>query len=155
MEKTVILIKPDAIQRELAGEIITKIERKGLKIVGIKMMQLTDEILKVHYSHLAHKPFFSEITDFMKSTPIICICAEGIDAVETVRRLTGVTLSREAKPGTIRGELAMGVQSNLVHTSDTVENAKTEIDRFFNENEIFQYSKLLDQVIYAKKELNN
>ena len=154
MEQTLILIKPDAIQRELIGRIINIFERKGLKIIGLKMMQLTDKLLEDHYSHLADKPFFGEIKEFMSSTPVICMCLEGIESVETVRRMTGITLSREAGPGTVRGDLAMGIQSNLIHASDSKENAKLEVARFFNKNELFYYNKVLDSIVYAKKELN-
>lgn len=153
MEKTIILLKPDAIQRELVGEIITRIERKGLKIIGMKMMQLNDEILDEHYAHLADLPFFEEIKAFMKSSPIICLCVEGVDAIETVRNITGITLSRKAQVGTIRGDFGMGIQSNLVHTSDNLENATLEIKRFFEYNEIFSYEKLLERLIYSSQEL--
>ena len=97
MERTLILIKPDAIQRGLAGSVLNRFERKGLKLVGVKMMQLTDELLKEHYSHIADKPFFPGIAAFMKSSPVIAVCVEGLDCVETVRRLCGVTKAREAQ----------------------------------------------------------
>ena len=114
MERTLVLLKPDALQRELVGEIINKFERKGLKLVGLKMSQLTSDILSEHYSHIADKPFFPEIRDFMASTPVICLAIEGVDAVDTVREMTGITLSRTADTGSIRGQFAMSIQCNLV-----------------------------------------
>lgn len=152
MQRTLVLVKPDAIQRELAGTVISAIERKGLKIVGMKMLSLSDEILTAHYSHIADEPFFANIKDFMKSTPVIAIAVEGIDAVHTVRTMAGITLAREAAPGTIRGALAMSIQRNLIHASDSVATAKREIERFFDQSELFAYDKVLDQFIYAPGE---
>ena len=155
MEKTLILIKPDAIQRELVGEIIKRIEKKGFKIIGLKMIKLSDQILKIHYLHLSDKPFFGEIKEFMKATPVICMCIEGMDAIETIRKLCGVTRAREASPGTIRGDLAMSIQCNLIHASDSKETADTEIQRFFNDDELFEYGKILDEFVYAPNELSH
>ena len=152
MQRTLVLVKPDAIQRELAGTVISAIERKGLKIVGMKMTVLTDEILRAHYSHIADKPFFANIRNFMMSTPVIAVAVEGIDAVQTVRRVSGITLAREADAGTVRGTMAMSIQCNLIHASDSVEVAETEIKRFFEPSELFTYSKVLDQFIYAPGE---
>ncbi len=153
MERTLILIKPDAIQRGLAGSVLNRFERKGLKLVGVKMMQLTDDLLKEHYSHIADKPFFPGIANFMKSSPVIAVCVEGLDCVETVRRLCGVTKAREAQVGTIRGDFAMSIQTNIVHASDSLENAKAEVNRFFQENELFDYSLVLATNIYSSDEL--
>lgn len=155
MEQTLLLIKPDAIQRGLIGEIITRVEKKGLKFSAIKMIQLDDKILSEHYSHINTKPFFGKIVEFMKSTPVIACCVEGLDAVETVRNITGVTKSREAQPGTIRGDLGMSIQTNLVHTSDSKEAAIEEVKRFFNESDIFNYSQILLPVIYSEDERNS
>lgn len=153
MERTLILIKPDAIQRGIAGTVLNRFERKGLKIVGMKMIQLTDELLNEHYSHIADKPFFKGIADFMKSTPVIALAVEGLDCVETVRRLCGVTKAREAQVGTIRGDLAMSIQTNVVHASDSLETAKKEVARFFNDNELFEYDMALYPNIYSADEL--
>lgn len=153
MERTLILIKPDAIQRGLAGSVLNRFERKGLKIVGIKMMQLTDELLKEHYAHIADKPFFGGIATFMKSSPVIALCVEGLDCVETVRRLCGVTKAREAQVGTIRGDFAMSIQTNIVHASDGLETAKAEVKRFFKEEELFDYNLVLATNIYSSDEL--
>lgn len=152
MERTLILIKPDAIGRGLAGRIITRFEEKGLKIVGIKFMQLGDDLLSDHYSHLADKPFFAGIRKFMQSTPVIALCLEGLDAVETVRRLCGITKAREAAPGTIRGDWAMSIQANLVHASDSLETAKAEVPRFFNDSELFEYETVSLPAIYSEDE---
>jgi len=153
MQRTLLLIKPDAIQRGLIGQIITRFEQKGLKIVGIKFSKLSDSLLSEHYSHLADKPFFAGIRRFMQSTPVIAICLEGLDCVDTVRRLCGITKSREADPGTIRGDLAMSIQANLVHASDSLETANKEVARFFNESELFDYQSALTRAIYSEDEL--
>ena len=152
MERTLILIKPDAVQRDLVGEIISLFERKGLKIVGMKMMQLSDELLDEHYSHLKGRDFFGEIKNFMRSTPVIACCLEGVDCVDTVRLMCGITKAREAAPGTIRGDYAMSVQANLVHASDSQETAEVEIPRFFASNELFEYEDVLNPFIYNSRE---
>ena len=152
MERTLVLIKPDALQRDLAGEIIQIFEHKGLKLVGIKMMTLSDELLNEHYSHLVGRDFFGEIKTFMRSTPIIACCWEGVDAVNTVRLLCGITKAREAAPGTIRGEYAMSVQANLVHASDSLETAEVEVKRFFKTEELFDYEDVLQPFIYSSRE---
>jgi nucleoside-diphosphate kinase len=153
VERTLVLIKPDAIQRGLVGRIITRFEEKGLKLVGIKFMQLSAELLNDHYNHLADKPFFPGTVAFMQSAPVIAICLEGLDAVETVRRLCGITKSREAAPGTIRGDLAMSVQANLVHASDSLETAHKEVERFFDDAELFDYDLALLPSIYSADEI--
>jgi nucleoside-diphosphate kinase len=152
MERTLVLIKPDAIQRDLIGDIIRQFERKGLKLVGIKMMTLSNDLLEEHYSHLRGRDFFTEIKTFMRSTPIIACCWEGVDCVNTVRLLCGITKAREAEPGTIRGELAMSVQANLVHASDSLETAGVEIERFFKPEELFDYEDILQPFIYSSRE---
>lgn len=153
MERTLILIKPDAIQRGLIGKIITRFEEKGLKPVGIRFLKLTDALLSEHYSHLADKPFFGGIRRFMQLTPVIAICLEGLDCVETVRNLCGITKSREAAPGTIRGDWAMSIQANLVHASDSIETAEKEVARFFDPSELFEYQSALTSTIYSEDEL--
>jgi nucleoside-diphosphate kinase len=153
VERTLVLIKPDAIQRGLAGQIIARLEQKGLKLVGIKLMRLNDELLNEHYSHLLDKPFFGGTKRFMQSTPVVAICWEGLDAVETVRRLCGITKAREAAPGTIRGDWAMSVQANLVHASDSLEAAGLEVARFFAAAELFEYDSATQPAIYSEDEL--
>jgi nucleoside-diphosphate kinase len=152
VERTLILIKPDAIARGLAGTVLGRFEQKGLKIAGMKMIQLTDELLKEHYSHLADKPFFPTIAEFMSRTPVLAMCLEGLEAVDVCRKLCGVTNSRQADPGTIRGDLGMSMQANLVHASDSVETAKTEVARFFKPEELFDYEPALIAYQYASDE---
>jgi nucleoside-diphosphate kinase len=153
VERTLVLIKPDAVQRGLCGRIISRFEEKGLKIVAIKFIRLSDGLLNEHYSHLADKPFFPGTKAFMQSTPVIAICLEGLDCVETVRKLCGVTKSRDATPGTIRGDLGMSVQANLVHASDSVETAKQEIARFFHADELLEYDSLQTTSVYSQDEI--
>lgn len=140
-EKTLILIKPDAIQRGLVGEITTRFERKGLKLVGMKMMALDEAVLREHYAHIADKPFFPGVSQFMQSSPVVAMCWEGLDVVETVRRITGITKAREAEAGSIRGDFAMSVSCNVLHASDSLENAAAEVKRFFAPDQIFDYDK--------------
>lgn len=153
MERTLVLLKPDAVQRGLLGELITRFERKGLKLLGMKMMRLDDALLDEHYSHLSHLPFFGDIKRFMMLAPVIATCWEGVDCVETVRRICGVTKSREAAPGTIRGDYGMSIQANLVHASDSLETAKAEVSRFFHDNELFDYDWIQIPYLYTKQEL--
>jgi len=152
MEKTLVIIKPGAIQRELIGEVITRLERKGLHLCGMKMMQLTDDIVSEHYAHLADLPFFDRIKNSMMVTPIIVCCWEGVEAVKVVRTIVGVTNGREAQAGTIRGDFSMSIQENIIHASDSVETAKIEIARFFKENEIFDFKQNNLPFIYANDE---
>ncbi len=152
MERTLILIKPDAISRGLAGVVLSHFEQKGLKIAGIKMIQLDQSLLREHYSHLAEKPFFPHIAEFMGRTPVIALCLEGLEAVEVSRKLCGVTNSRQAAPGTIRGDLGMSMQANLVHASDSLETARAEVARFFKKEELFDYEPALLNFLYAADE---
>ncbi len=155
MERTLVLLKPDAVQRGLLGEIIGRFERKGLKLVGMKMMQLDDALLEEHYSHLNHLPFFGEIKQFMMLAPVIATCWEGVDCIDAVRKLCGVTTARLAEPGTIRGDLGMSIQANLVHASDSAETAAAEVPRFFKEEELFSYDWLQAPYVYTKKEIGS
>lgn len=131
MEKTYIMLKPDAVKRRLMGEIISRIEKKGFTISNMKMMELTEEILKEHYAHLADKPFFPDIVSFMTSGPVVGMVVEGDDVIEGMRKLMGPTKWLEALPGTIRGDYANNTTCNLIHGSDSIENAEAEIKRFF------------------------
>jgi nucleoside-diphosphate kinase len=153
MEKTLVILKPCCIQRGLIGEIINRFERKGLQLCGMKMTQLTDEVLKEHYAHLAHKPFFKRIKEAMMVTPVIVCCWKGLDAIQVVRTMAGTTNGRLAPPGTIRGDYSMSVQENIVHTSDSVENAAEELARFFKEGEIFEFKQQQFDFLYANDEL--
>lgn len=152
MEKTLVILKPCALQRSLIGEVISRFEKKGLKLAGMKMIQLTDEILNEHYAHLAERFFFQRLKDAMAITPVIVCCWEGIDAVHVVRTMTGVTNGRNAAPGTIRGDYSMSGQENIVHASDSPENASIELARFFKDDEIFDYTWLQTPSVYANDE---
>ncbi len=151
-EQTLILIKPDAIQRGLVGEIITRFERKGLKLVAMKMISLSEAVLREHYAHIADKPFFPGVAKFMQSTPVVAMCWEGLQVVDAVRKITGITKAREAEAGSIRGDLAMSVACNVIHASDTIENAQKEVKRFFKDDEIFGYEKSEYVHVYAEDE---
>ncbi len=148
-ERTLIIMKPDCLQRSLAGEILRRFERKGLKIVGLKMMQLEDAVLEAHYSHIKDKPFFGGIKNYMKSAPVIVMALSGINAVSAVRLIVGPTKGQEADAGSIRGDFSISGQSNIVHASDSVENGEIEIERFFSKKELFEYKKLGYEYIYA------
>lgn len=149
-EKTLIIIKPDAVQRNLVGEMIARFEKKGLKITGLKMMNVEDAVIEEHYAHIKDKPFFPGIRDFMKSSPVIVMALEGVNAISSVRMLVGVTKGWEADAGTIRGDFSLSTQSNLVHASDSVENGVIEIARFFKEGELFEYQKIDTDFVYAE-----
>jgi nucleoside-diphosphate kinase len=148
--KTLAIIKPDAVQRNLIGEIISRIERKGLKIIGLKMISINDAVLDEHYSHIKDKPFFPGIRDFMKSSPVVVMAVEGINTISSLRLLVGPTKAWEATAGTIRGDFSLSTQSNIVHSSDSVENGEIEVDRFFDLPELFTYKKIDTDFIYAE-----
>lgn len=133
LERTYIMLKPDAIQRGLMGEVISRIERKGYKIVNCKMMNLDEAILREHYAHIADKPFFPEIVEYMTSGPVLAMIVEGENAVLGMRIIMGATKFEEAKAGTIRGDYAFSTGANIIHGSDSLENAAIEIKRFFGE----------------------
>ncbi len=149
-EKSLVIIKPDAVQRNLIGEITSRIERKGLKVIGMKMMSIEDATLEEHYAHIVDKPFFPGIRDFMKSCPVVVLAVEGINAVSSLRLLVGPTKAWEANAGTIRGDFSLSTQSNIVHASDSVENGEVEVKRFFKSEEIFSYQKIDTDFIYAE-----
>lgn len=131
MERTYIMLKPDCIKRKLMGKVIARIEDKGYSIVDAKMMTLDEKILKEHYAHLTDKPFFPEIVSFMTSGPVFAMIVEGENAVKGMRNLMGPTQFEEAVAGSIRGDYAFSTGENIIHGSDSVENAKIEIARFF------------------------
>ena len=152
MEKTLVILKPCTLQRGLVGEITNRFERKGLRLTGMKMVQLTDEVLSEHYGHLSAKPFFQRVKDSMMACPVIVCCFEGVDAIEAVRVLTGPTNGRKAAPGTIRGDYSMSFQENIVHASDSPEAAEVELKRFFKPEEIFDYEQATFDFLYANDE---
>ncbi len=152
MEKTLVILKPCTIQRNLIGEVISRFEKKGLRLAGLKMIQLDDAILSEHYAHLSEKSFFQRVKDSMMTCPVIVSCWEGVDAVAAVRAITGATNGRLAQPGTIRADYCMSFQENIVHTSDSVETAQIELARFFKEEEIFEYKQATFDYLYANDE---
>ncbi|MDO8599520.1 MAG: nucleoside-diphosphate kinase [bacterium] len=152
MERTCVLVKPDALQRSLLGEIMLRFERKGLKIVGCKMLRIADHVLDAHYAHHVGKPFFAGLKRFMQSAPIVAMVVEGLDVVNTVRTIVGPTNGRVAPAGTIRGDLSMSQQANLVHASDSVDAAAQEVQRFFSAEELFTYEQGNSSWVYADDE---
>ncbi|MBN1152029.1 MAG: nucleoside-diphosphate kinase [Dehalococcoidia bacterium] len=143
-QRTLVLVKPDAMQRGLAGEVICRLERKGLRIAAIKLMQVTEELAGQHYEAHREKAFFASLVDFITCCPIIAMVVEGRNAIDVVRQTMGLTDPAKAAPGTIRGDLAMDIQNNLVHGSDSVESARREIALFFQDAEILDYTRGID-----------
>jgi nucleoside-diphosphate kinase len=144
MERSLVLIKPDAIQRGLAGEIISRLEKKGLKIVAMKMLHMDKNLAQRHYAIHKGKAFFEDLVNFITSGPIIAIVFQGKNAVEVIRQMMGETDPAKAYRGTIRGDFGIDIGHNLVHGSDSLENASKEIDLFFSAEEIFNYDRELD-----------
>lgn len=153
METTLVIIKPSGIQRGLAGRIISRFEQKGLVIAGMKMMRLSEQLLREHYAHLVDRPFFPSLLRSMMATPVVVLAIKGVDAVSVVRAMTGVTNARNAAPGTIRGDFGMSGQENIVHASDLPENAVIEVARFFKPEELFDYMPVTTPAIYNPDEL--
>ncbi len=153
MDHSVVLIKPDGVQRGLIGEVIKRFEQKGLHLIGIKMISLTDAILDEWYVHHKDKPFFPSLKAYMMSYPVVAMLWEGIEAATTIRTLLGVTKGRAAMPGTIRGDFAMSQQYNLVHASESSEAAEKEQHLIFTSEEIYPWMKLDLSQIYADEEL--
>ena len=152
LEKTLVILKPCTVQRGLIGEVTKRFEQKGLRLCGMKMVQLTDDVLSEHYSHLSSKPFFQRVKDSMMACPVIVCCYEGVDAIEAVRTITGPTTGRKAPAGTIRGDFSMSFQENIVHASDSPETAEAELKRFFKPEEIFDYKLATFDFLYANDE---
>ncbi|MEM6277837.1 MAG: nucleoside-diphosphate kinase [Verrucomicrobiota bacterium] len=138
-ERSLILLKPDCVTKSLCGTVIERYEKAGFKIRGAKMMRLSNEILAEHYAHVADKPFFPNIRDFMQSAPVIALVLEGDDVIAKVRGMLGPTNSAEAPEGTIRGDFGEDMMVNVCHASDSPENGEIEVNRFFDESEIFDY----------------
>ncbi|MEM6914962.1 MAG: nucleoside-diphosphate kinase [Verrucomicrobiota bacterium] len=139
IERSLILLKPDCVTKSLCGTVIERYEKAGFTIRGAKMMRLSNEILADHYAHVADKPFFPNIRDFMQSAPVIALILEGDDVIAKVRSMLGPTNSAEAPEGTIRGDFGEDMMVNVCHASDSPENGKIEVNRFFDESEIFDY----------------
>ena len=148
MERSLVLIKPDAIQRGLAGKIISRLEEKGLKIVAMKMLRMDKNLAQRHYAVHKGKPFFDDLVNFIASSPIIAAVFQGGNAVEIIRQVMGETDPAKARSGTIRGDFGIDIGHNLVHGSDSLENASKEIELFFKREEILSYDRELDTWLY-------
>lgn len=151
MERTLILLKPDTVQRGFIGQITARLERKGLKIIGMKMLRMTPTLAKEHYAHLISKPFYPDLEKFMTGNPIVALAVEGKEAVEVVRTLCGPTNATKAPAGTIRGDFSNSTSRNVIHASDSKETAEKEVPRFFKKDELFEY-ELNKQYLYASDE---
>jgi len=147
MEKTLVLLKPDTVQRGLIWEILLRFEKKWLKIVAMKLISLNEEIIKEHYDFLADKPFFPKIMSYMTSWPVVALVLAWTDVVKTVRILTGATNPSDALPGSIRWDFALTIDANIIHASDSIETATIETKRFFKDEEILTYEKISDKVV--------
>lgn len=147
-ERTLILVKPDAIQRGLAGEIIRRLERRGLRIAAMRLFQMDEALAARHYAEHKEKPFYRSLVDFITSCPIIAAVFEGPNAVEVVRSTMGATDPRKAAPGTIRGDLGLYITQNLIHGSDSPESARREVALFFQESDICSYQRDVDRWVY-------
>lgn len=152
MQRTVTILKPDAIQRGLVGEIIHRFERKGLKLVALKMISASDTLLEEHYAHHKDKPFFADLKNFMKGAPLVCMIWEGVDAISVVRKMAGVTNSRDADLGTLRWDFSMSTSANIIHVSDSKEAAKEEETRFFDPADIFDWDRAISSYLYSEDE---
>ncbi|MDG2101322.1 MAG: nucleoside-diphosphate kinase [Dehalococcoidales bacterium] len=144
MEKTLILIKPDGVQRSLSGEILTRLEKSGLKISALKLLHVNEKLAKEHYAEHEGKPFFGDLVSYICSAPIIAISLSGPNAVEKSRSLIGKTNPLESEPGTIRGDFGLEISRNLIHGSASIDDANRELKIFFSENEIIDYDKSTD-----------
>ncbi|MDD5311979.1 MAG: nucleoside-diphosphate kinase [Dehalococcoidia bacterium] len=147
MERSLILIKPDAVQRAIAGEILTRLEKRGLKIAAMKMLWMDRALAERHYAVHKEKPFFADLVKFITSGPIIAAVFEGENAVEIIRQMMGATDPRKAAPGTIRADLGLSMEQNMIHGSDSLENAAKEIEIFFKPEEILTYKRDIDKWI--------
>lgn len=154
MEQTLVILKPSCVERGLIGEVIDRIQKRGIIITGMKMMQLNEEILREHYAHLVDKPFFPGLCASMMASPVVCMVLKGVDIVSVFRKMTGSTNGRNAEPGTLRGDFCMSGQANIIHASDSPENAKIEIARFFKSEEVFDYTPGNVDFLYASDEIN-
>jgi len=148
MEKTFLMVKPDGVQRHLIGEIVSRFERKGLQLVGAKLMTIPVELAEQHYGEHKGKPFYDDLVQFITSGPVFAMVWEGENVVELTRKMMGKTNPKDAEPGTIRGDYCMYVSKNIIHGSDSKESAEREISLFFNENELVSYDKALNSWIY-------
>lgn len=150
MERTLIIVKPDAVQRGLTGEIIKRFEQRGLRIIGLKMMQVSEALAKKHYAEHEGKDFFEPLVSYITSSPVVVMALEGPNAVQAARNTIGVTKPHEASAGTIRGDFGMEVGRNLVHGSDKPESGEREVANFFSQDELLSWSRNTDPWIFEK-----
>ena len=148
MERTFLMVKPDGVQRQLIGEIISRFESKGFQLVGGKLMKVSPELARQHYAEHEERPFFLDLVDFITSGPVFAMVWQGENVIATARKMMGVTNPLEAIPGTIRGDFGIIVSRNIIHGSDSFESAKREISLFFKEEELVEYTKLINTWIY-------
>ncbi|GGI12249.1 nucleoside diphosphate kinase [Gottfriedia solisilvae] len=148
MERTYLMVKPDGVQRNLIGEIVSRFEKKGFQLVGAKLMQVSKEQAETHYVEHKERPFFGELVDFITSSPVFAMVWEGENVIATARQMMGATNPKDSAPGTIRGEYAATVGKNIIHGSDSPASAEREIGIFFKEEELIEYSKLIKEWVY-------
>ena len=141
VERTLVLVKPDGVKRGLVGEIVTRLERKGLKILAAKTVRVTPELAQRHYAEHQGKPFYPALIQHITSGPIVALALEGRSAIAVVRTLTGATNPQTAAPGTIRGDFGLGITANLIHASDSAESAARELDLYFRAEDLLAYSR--------------
>ncbi len=144
MEQTLVLVKPDGVQRGLVGEVICRLERRGLKLAAMKLVQVDEALARRHYAEHVERPFFRGLVDFITSGPVVAMVWKAENAVEVVRNTMGVTSPASAAPGTIRGDLGLDIGRNLVHGSDSLDSARREVGIFFNPEEVLDYSRDVD-----------
>ena len=150
-ERTLVLVKPDGVQRQLVGRILARYEERGLKIVGLKLVKVERGLAELHYAVHKGKPFFEGLVEFITSAPLVAIALEGPDAIAFVRTMNGATRPTEAAPGTIRGDLAVEMGQNLVHASDSAESAETELAIWFSQGELLSYGREIDRWVAGPK----
>jgi nucleoside-diphosphate kinase len=148
MEKTFLMVKPDGVQRNLIGEIVSRFEKKGFRLVGAKLMSIPNELAGEHYGEHKERPFFGELVEFITSGPVFAMVWEGENVIASARQMMGSTNPKDAAPGTIRGDFGITVGKNVIHGSDSPESAVREIGLFFHENELVAYDKLINQWLY-------
>ncbi|ANB57740.1 nucleoside diphosphate kinase family protein [Anoxybacillus sp. B7M1] len=148
MERTFLMVKPDGVQRNLIGEIVSRFEKKGFQLVGAKLMQVSRELAEQHYAEHKERPFFGELVDFITSGPVFAMVWEGENVIATARQMMGKTNPQEAAPGTIRGDFGLTVGKNVIHGSDSPASAEREINLFFQKEELVNYSKLIHEWVY-------
>ncbi len=145
MERSLIILKPDALQRGLMGPILTRLEARGLKFIGLKLMQVSDELARKHYGVHEGKPFFAGLVSYITSAPVLVVAIEGKDVISIIRNTVGATNPAQAAPGTIRGDFGVNIGRNLIHASDSPENGAQEVSLFFNDSELLAYDRSIDQ----------